>query len=165
MEVLRKMLLADFQVKRDTSANWASNNPTLLAGVLGYDSTNKAWKLGDGATAWNSLPRFRIPAMVTTTASTTSWTINADVTDVAIQTTLAGALTVNAPTGTLYDGQSLLLRIKDNGSARAITWNGVFRAIGVTLPSTTVAGKYLYIGAFANTVDTKWDVLAVAQEA
>lgn len=158
-------MLADFQVKRDTSANWTSTNRVLLAGELGYDSTNKAWKLGDGATAWNSLPHFRIPKLVTPTASTTSWTINADITDVAIQTALAGALTINAPTGTLYDGQPLVLRIKDNGSARAITWNGVFRAIGVTLPPTTVAGKYLYVGAFANTVDTKWDVLTAVQEA
>lgn len=159
------MLLADFQVKRDTAANWASNNPTLLAGVLGYDSTNRAWKLGDGSTAWNSLPRFRIPELVTTTTSTTSWTINADITDVAIQTALAGDLTINAPTGTPYDGQSILLRIRDNGTAHALVFNAVFRfEFGFAAPATTVINKWLYLAVFYNLPDTKWDAVPMVRQ-
>lgn len=50
------------QHKRDTAANWTSNNPTLLAGQLGIETdgltTNPKFKVGDGATAWNSLPYF-----------------------------------------------------------------------------------------------------------
>lgn len=158
-------MLARTKFRLDTSGNWSSSNPTLLLGELGYDSTVKAFKLGDGSTAWNSLPYYRSGGLVSTTASTTSWTINADTTGMAIQTALAGALTINAPTGTFYDTQPLMMRIRDNGTARAITWNGVWRPIGLTLSTTTVINKYLYIGAMANTVDTKWDVLSIAQEA
>lgn len=76
-----------------------------------------------------------------------------------------GALTIAAPTGVFLDGQGLLFRIKDNGTARAITWNGVFRAVGVTLPTTTVLSKILYVGAKWNNAESKFDVIAVGQEA
>jgi len=43
------------QQRRDTAANWASANPTLLSGELGYESDTGKWKVGDGSTAWSSL--------------------------------------------------------------------------------------------------------------
>lgn len=42
--------------RRRTAAEWASTNPVLASGEWGYDSTNKIAKIGDGTTAWNSLP-------------------------------------------------------------------------------------------------------------
>lgn len=80
-------------------------------------------------------------------------------------TAQAAGLTIAAPTGTPIDGQSMIFRLKDNGTARAITWNAVFRAIGVTLPTTTVVSKTLYVGAKWNAADSVWDVLAVGQQA
>ena len=47
-----------FKLRRDTAANWSSNNPTLAEGELGYDKTNVYLKIGDGTTAWNSLGQF-----------------------------------------------------------------------------------------------------------
>ena len=44
------------QVRRDTASNWGSVNPILAVGEPGYDSTNGIFKVGDGSTAWNSLP-------------------------------------------------------------------------------------------------------------
>lgn len=44
------------QVRRDTAANWTSANPTLAAGEIGFDSTNNQIKIGNGSTAWSSLP-------------------------------------------------------------------------------------------------------------
>ncbi len=41
--------------RRDSAANWTANNPTLLAGELGYESDTGKWKVGDGSTAWTSL--------------------------------------------------------------------------------------------------------------
>lgn len=41
--------------RRDSAANWTFNNPTLLAGELGYESDTGKWKVGDGTTAWTSL--------------------------------------------------------------------------------------------------------------
>jgi parallel beta-helix repeat protein len=40
--------------RRDTAANWASNNPVLLAGELGLETTGLC-KIGNGSTAWNNL--------------------------------------------------------------------------------------------------------------
>lgn len=70
-----------------------------------------------------------------------------------------------APTGTPTDGQKLLYRLKDNGTARTIGWNAIFRAVGVTLPTTTVINKTIYVGMIYNSAATKWDVIAVSQEA
>jgi len=47
-----------FKIRRDTAANWSSNNPTLSAGEMGLDQTNNFIKMGDGSTAWNSLAQF-----------------------------------------------------------------------------------------------------------
>lgn len=80
-------------------------------------------------------------------------------------TALAAAATFAAPSGSPVNGNRLLIRIKDDGTARTIAWNAIFRAIGVTLPTTTVLGKTLYVGAVYNSAASKWDVIAVAQEA
>lgn len=46
--------------RRDTIANWASANPILYAGQIGIETdgllTTPKFKIGDGTTAWNSLP-------------------------------------------------------------------------------------------------------------
>lgn len=98
-------------------------------------------------------------------ASSASPVPNVDTTDQYILLALAEAATFGTPTGTPVQGQKLILRIKDNGTARALGWNASYRAIGVTLPITTVASKTLYIGCIYNATNTKWDVIAVAQEA
>jgi len=43
------------QQRRDTAANWTSNNPTLAAGEIGYETDTAKWKVGNGSTAWASL--------------------------------------------------------------------------------------------------------------
>jgi len=43
------------QFRRDTAASWTSNNPVLLEGELGLDTTNDHFKIGDGTTNWNTL--------------------------------------------------------------------------------------------------------------
>ena len=43
-------------LRRDTSANWASANTVLANGEIGYDTTLDRIKVGDGSTAWASLP-------------------------------------------------------------------------------------------------------------
>lgn len=80
-------------------------------------------------------------------------------------TALAAASVIGIPSGAVVNGNSLLLRIKDNGTARGLSYNAIYRAVGVTLPTTTVIGKTLYIGAKYNSTDSKWDVIAVGQEA
>lgn len=47
------------QMRRDTSANWKSVNPTLLAGEWALETDTQKMKIGDGSTAYNALSYFR----------------------------------------------------------------------------------------------------------
>lgn len=72
-------------------------------------------------------------------------------------------LTVFAAPPAGIDGQRLTLRILDNGSAQSLAWtttSGGYRAVGVVLPSTTVAGKVMYLGLLYNSQAVYWDVVA-----
>ncbi len=80
-------------------------------------------------------------------------------------TALAEAAEFAAPTGTPQNHDSLVIRIKDNGTARALTWNAIYRGIVDTLPTTTTISKTMYIGFMYNTADSKWDMVALAEEA
>ena len=44
------------QIRRDTKARWADLNPILAAGEPGFEIDNNRLKIGNGITAWNSLP-------------------------------------------------------------------------------------------------------------
>lgn len=79
-------------------------------------------------------------------------------------TALAVASNVDAPTGTPLDGQKLTIRILDDGTPRALTWNAIYEVIGTTLPTTTVANKYVYVGCIYNAQALKWDVVSVATQ-
>lgn len=61
-----------FWMRRDTEANWISVNPTLAAGEFGIvtDGAGMAMKMGDGSTAWNSLPYLH-PQMATASGADT----------------------------------------------------------------------------------------------
>lgn len=99
---------------------------------------------------------------VTSEASNATPTPNADTTDVHIVTALATGATFGAPTGTLTNGQQLIIRIKDNGTARSLAWNAVYRAsTDLALPTTTILSQTLYCGFMYNVPDSKWDLLAV----
>jgi hypothetical protein len=84
-------------------------------------------------------------------------------------TALANALTISADANTApADGQRMMFRFKDNGTAQTLTWTTgsarAFRVVGVTLPTTTVASKLLYVGCIYNAADSRWDAIAVGQE-
>jgi hypothetical protein len=100
-----------------------------------------------------------------TVASTATLTVDTSLIEQSIITGQAGALTIANPTGSPVNGRKLIIRIHDDGTARAITFNAVFRIMGTTLPTTTVSNKLLYIGCIYNSTDTKWDVVAINNEA
>lgn len=101
---------------------------------------------------------------VTSSATVTPTSAN----DLVVITAQAEALTLAAPTGSPVQGQALMIRIKDDGTARGITWTsgaGGYRAIGVTLPTTTVISKTIYVGLIYNSTDSRWDAIGVTTEA
>lgn len=154
--------------KIDVSLNAVTVLGTIDGGTNFALSTQHQWVtvVSTGVSGvWQIKNRSPHPRTLTVATATTA-TIDPATTDVGTLAALASAVTFAAPgPGIPTDGQTLLIRIKDNGSPRAITWNAIFRAMGVTLPTTTVLGKWLYITCVYNKGDSKWDVIEVRQEA
>lgn len=130
-------------------------------GLGNVDNTSNATERA----ATRTLTNARVTKRVGTTASSSTPTASWDDHDQYNVTALAAGATFGAATGTPTDGQMLLYRVKDNGTARTLAWNAVFRAIGVDLPTTTVISKTLYVGTVWNAADSKADVIAIGQEA
>ena len=112
-----------------------------------------------------TLTNKRIDPRDVTAATATTLTPDVSVGDIYAYTALASALTINAPIGTPTNGEKLIFRLLDNGTGRALTWNGTYTVIGVTLPTTTTASKTTYVGCIYNANNTRWDVIAVTTEA
>ncbi len=112
----------------------------------------------------NTLTNKRITQRVVTTTDDATAVIDVDTTDVYELSAVANATTFST-TGTPTDGQKLIIRFKDAGGAKGLTWDAIFVAIGVTAPTTTVAGKWHYVGATYNTAATKWHIIATGVEA
>jgi hypothetical protein len=134
-------------------------NPSTLADndVLQYESASSLWK----NKAFTFIPNIQT---VTSSATVTPTSDN----DLVVITAQAAALTLAIPTGTPVQGQALMIRIKDNATARGITWTsgaGGYRAIGITLPTTTVLSKTTYVGLIYNSTDSRWDAIGVTTEA
>jgi len=85
--------------------------------------------------------------------------------DLVRVTAQAGPLTLANPTGALAEGWGWVIRIKDNGTARAISYGTQYRAVGLTLPAGTVAGKTTYLGCIWNATDSKVDVVSAGTQA
>lgn len=120
-----------------------------------------------GTTDTQTLTNKRVTPRVDTIASSATITPTSDANDQYSVTTLATPATFAAPSGTPTNGQKLIIRYKDDGTARALTWtttSGAYRAIGVVLPTTTVPNKTTYVGCIYNSAATYWDVVAVNTE-
>lgn len=111
-----------------------------------------------------TLTNKRINPRTSTTTSTATLTPDISSFDQYNLTAQAASLTVAAPIGTPVDGNRLTLRILDNGSAQTLSWNAAYTAIGIPLPTTTVASKMLYVGCIYNSTNTRWDVVAISTQ-
>lgn len=132
-----------------TSTN--TTNATLPAGTVTLVDLSSAQTLTTKA----------ITPRVTTTASSATPTPTASTDDVYTVTALAANATFGSP-GTGVEGQGLIVRIKDNGTARTLAWNAIYRASSdLALPTTTIISKTLYLKFIYNNTDSKWDLVSV----
>jgi hypothetical protein len=104
---------------------------------------------------------YSITTQSVVSAATVTPTFSNDIVTITAQ---AVNLTLANPTGTVISNSPLMIRIKDNGTPRTITFDTQYRAIGVTLPTTTTANKTMYLGMIYNATDTKWDIIGYNQE-
>lgn len=117
-------------------------------------------------TSTDTLTNKRLAARITTITSSATPTINTDNCDAVTITALAAAITSMTTnlSGTPSNFDQLLIRIKDDGTARAITWGSSFEACGAALPTTTVVSKRLYVLFIYDSVAGKWGCVSTAQE-
>jgi hypothetical protein len=75
----------------------------------------------------------------------------------------AAVTTINAPSGTPANHNTLLIRVTSDASNRAIGgWNAIYRAgTNLALPTTTTASKTMYIKFIYNSTASKWDLVSV----
>lgn len=89
------------QFRRDSAADWTSNNPTLANGEFGYETDTTKFKIGDGSTAWNSLS-------YNTSAGGGGTTIN-NATANELVTVAATTTELDAEANLTFDGTTLTL--------------------------------------------------------
>lgn len=113
-------------------------------------SENGIFRSGNGVSA--------LPQITNITSSATP-TFNTDKCDFLNITAQAAAITsmTSGVTGTPVNGQRLGMRIKDNGTARAITWGSLWASSGTaTLLATTAISKAHEMEFVYNSVTAKW---------
>ena len=137
--------------------NPASTTARLMTGRRAEDL------MVNEATKTRTLTNKRITKRVSSTTSTSTLTPDSDSYDVVKLTAQAAALTIAAPTGTPTDGQPLLIQIVDNGTARALTWNAAYVAMGAALPATTTVSKILQVGCIWDAGTSKWLASSIQQ--
>lgn len=118
----------------------------------------------DTISATNTLTNKRVTPRKTTITSSATPTINTDNCDAVTITALATAITSMTTnlSGTPVDFDPLVIRFKDDGTGRSITWGTSFEDAGGTLPTTTTASKILTVGFVYNSVAAKWDCVSSA---
>lgn len=120
------------QLRRDTSTNWTSVNPTLSAGELGVELNTGKLKVGNGSTAWNSLPYV---GLTPTEVSSAISTAVSNLIDAA-----PGTLdTLNELAAAINDDASFFTTIQTALGLKANLEGPTFTGT-VTLPSTTSIG-------------------------
>lgn len=155
------------KIIKSDGTNWVASTETYAApstsgNVLTSDGTN--WTSAAPAVSASSTTTFtnkRITLRTSVVASSATITVDPANYDMIVATSLAVACSVVA-TGAPTEGEKYIIRLLDNGTARAIGFNGSFRAgTDVALPTTTVAGKTIYMGFVYNSNVSKYDLVAL----
>jgi hypothetical protein len=146
------------QIRRGLASQWTSTNPVLADGELGFERDTKKGKLGDGVTAWNSLPysftgeSSNLAEQITAAAVKTT-PVDADnfgITDSAASNALKKLSWANikASLNTLYAGISHVHSTADITSGTL----GIIRG-GTGLSSLGTANQLLRVNAGATALE------------
>lgn len=154
--------VGDVLLIKPTSA-WADEVANALAVAHNDDGTLKTSIIDsiktDVFTGVATLTNKRINPRIYSTASTSTLAPNLSNYNIYTVTALATNITISTPTGTPVNGEVIVIRIKDNGTTKTITWGSGFVGIGDTLLANTTAGKWHYVNGMYNSSTSKWDML------
>ena len=147
-----------FLTNNGSAASWGTvrqvPDPTGSSGKYVYtaDGVNITWK-----DRLNDIKTQTITSSATITPTSSE--------DVLAVTALATNVTIANPTGAFFNGQGYVIELMDNGTARTINFGSKYRAVGVILPTTTIAGKLMYIGFVYRSASDTFSVVSLAKEA
>jgi len=158
--------VSDFTALSDTPASYIWQGWKILSvnsweTAVEFDKDAPTWDIV-WTTDTQTLTNKRITERVNTITSSATPTPAWDTTDEFTVTALAVNATFAAPTWTPTEWQVLLVRIKDDWTARTLAWNAIYRAsTDLPLPTTTIISKTLYLQFVYNNTDSKWDLLGL----
>jgi len=133
------------QQRRDTAANWTSNNPTLAAGEIGYETDTAKFKIGNGSTAWTSLAYAygAAPALTFNTQIGTSYTLQASDAGALVTLSNSGAITLTVPPSVFTAGQVIDIQQIAAGQVTLAAGSGVtITSTGATAAAPKLRAKY-----------------------
>ena len=151
------------QLRRDTAADWTSNNPTLAAGEFGWESDTNKFKIGDGTTAWTSLgyASAEDAAGITFVGDDSTGTLISDGETIKIAgtqnitTAVSGdTLTITGPDLSSYITNSPITVVGDDSTGTVFNTGETVKIAGAGSVTTAVSGDTLTItGAGGDVVD------------
>lgn len=141
-------------------------NVTINSGGISLTGGSLTFPVGGGTAATLSgvetLTNKRVTPRAVGVANATSITPNSDTSDFVAQTNTqsAGALTINAPSGTPTGAQTLSIRIKST-NVQTFAWDTAYRgSTTLALPAATTGGSATdYFQFIYDLADTKWDLM------
>jgi hypothetical protein len=132
------------QLRRDTSENWNSLNPTLFQGEVGYETNTGKFKIGNGSSAWTALDYFLdssdISVYLTASSASTIYATKAELANVDLvsaSVAVVAAIVDSAPSN-LNTLNELAAAINDDPSFSTT----VSTALGSKLDISTASSTY-----------------------
>jgi hypothetical protein len=147
------------QVRRGTTSQWNTANPTLEEGEIGYNSTLGQMKIGDGATAWADLDYILNTSAFDTSLG--SYIPDSEKSAVNGVAELDASKNILAPAGIIFEGTAndheTTLSVTDPTADRTITFPDATGTVALTTDisvtassTTTFSNKSISLGS--NTV-------------
>lgn len=140
-------VVTQIQLRRGTAAEWTSANPTLGAGEMGVETDTSFTKIGNGSTAWNSLPYASSAVPLTINAVTaTTYTFALSDSGELVTANNASSQTYTIPPASsvaFKTGTQITLLRKGAGAVAFAQGAGVtIRSTGATASAPTLRVQY-----------------------
>lgn len=153
-----QIVLFDSTTGKLLKATSGSGIAKLTSGILSVVTAPSGTIVGTSDI--QTLTNKRLTKRISTITSSSTPTPDVSALDELHITALAGTATFGIPTGTPQNSDKILFIIADDGTARTLIWNAIYREGVASLPATTEVGKTTYVGVRYNAAAAKWDVLA-----